>query len=38
MHEMPAEYHVRQGYRYVIANDRTVIVYPRTHRIEAVIE
>lgn len=36
--EMPAEYHVRGGYRYTVVNDQTVIVDPRTHRIVEVIE
>lgn len=37
-HEVPAEYHVKPGYRYAIVNDRVVIVDPRTHRIEEIIE
>jgi hypothetical protein len=36
--EVPAEYHVRPGYRYAIVNDRVVIVDPRTRRIEEIIE
>jgi hypothetical protein len=38
LHEVPAEYHVRPGYRYAVVNDRVVIVDPRTHRIEEIIE
>jgi Protein of unknown function (DUF1236) len=37
-YDMPAEYHVRKGYRYTIVNDRPVIVEPRSRRIVEVIE
>ena len=37
-YDVPAEYHVRQGYRYTIVNDRPVIVEPRTRRIVEVID
>jgi Protein of unknown function (DUF1236) len=37
-HEVPGEYHVRPEYRYAVVNDRIVIVDPRTHRIEEIIE
>jgi hypothetical protein len=37
-YEMPADYHVKPEYRYAVVNDRVVIVDPRTHRIEEIIE
>jgi hypothetical protein len=37
-YDVPAEYHVAPGYRYAVVNDRVVIVDPRTHRIEEIIE
>lgn len=37
-YDVPAEYHVRGGYRYAYVNDRPVLVDPRTHRIVDVIE
>jgi hypothetical protein len=37
-YDVPAEYHVRPGYRYTIVNDRPVIVEPRTRRIVEVID
>jgi hypothetical protein len=37
-YEVPAEYHVRQGYRYTVVNERPVIVEPRTRRIVEVID
>jgi hypothetical protein len=37
-YEVPGEYHVKPGYRYAVVNDRVVIVDPRTHRIEEIIE
>lgn len=36
-YDVPAEYHVRPGYRYTIVNEDTVIVDPRTHRIVEVV-
>jgi hypothetical protein len=29
---------VKPGYRYAVVNDRVVIIDPRTHRIEEIIE
>ncbi|MBN8964945.1 MAG: DUF1236 domain-containing protein [Rhizobiales bacterium] len=37
-YDMPAEYHVRPGYRYTVVNDRPVIVETRTRRIVEVID
>ncbi len=37
-YEVPAEYHVRPGYRYTIVNERSVIVEPRSRRIVEIIE
>jgi uncharacterized protein DUF1236 len=37
-YDVPAEYHVRSGYRYTVVNDRPVIVEPRTRRIVQVID
>ena len=37
-YDVPAEYHVRKGYRYAIVNDRPVIVEPRSRRIVEIIE
>jgi len=37
-YEVPAEYHVRPGYRYSIVNERPVIVEPRSRRIVEIIE
>jgi hypothetical protein len=37
-YDVPAEYHVRGGYRYTIVNDRPVLVEPRTRRIVEVID
>ena len=37
-YEVPAEYHVRPGYRYTIVNERPVIVEPRSRRIVEIIE
>ena len=37
-YDVPAEYHVRPGYRYTIVNDRPVLVEPRTRRIVEVID
>lgn len=36
--QVPAEYGVRQEYRYTVVNDRAVIVEPRTRRVIQVIE
>ncbi len=36
-YEVPREYGVTK-YRYTVVNDRTVLVYPSTHRIVQVIE
>ena len=38
LYAVPREYHVRPGYRYVIVNDRPVIVEPRSRRIVEIIE
>lgn len=38
LYNVPAEYHVRKGYRYAIVNDRPVIVEPRSRRIVEIIE
>jgi hypothetical protein len=37
-YEVPAEYHVRRGYRYAYINERPVLVETRTHRIVEVID
>jgi len=37
-YDVPAEYHVRKGYRYAIVNDSPVIVEPRSRRIVEIIE
>ncbi|ACA15800.1 protein of unknown function DUF1236 [Methylobacterium sp. 4-46] len=37
-YDVPAEYHVRPGYRYTVVNDQPVLVDPHTHRIVEVIE
>jgi len=37
-YEVPAEYHVRPGYRYTVVNERPVIVEQRTRRIVEVID
>jgi hypothetical protein len=37
-YEVPVEYQVKPEYRYAVVNDRVVIVDPRTHRIEEIIE
>ncbi|HWL31555.1 MAG TPA: DUF1236 domain-containing protein [Xanthobacteraceae bacterium] len=37
-YDVPAEYHVRPGYRYTVVNDRPVIVETRTRRIVEVID
>ena len=37
-YDVPAEYHVRGGYRYTVVNDRPVLVDPRSRRIVEVIE
>ena len=37
-YDVPAEYHVRDGYRYTIVNDRPVLVESRSRRIVEVIE
>jgi hypothetical protein len=37
-YDVPAEYHVRPGYRYTVVNERPVIVEPRTRRIVEVID
>jgi hypothetical protein len=37
-YDVPAEYHVRPGYRDTIVNDRPVIVEARTRRIVEVID
>ena len=37
-YDVPAEYHVRPGYRYTVVNDRPVIVEGRSRRIVEVIE
>jgi hypothetical protein len=36
--EVPAEFHVRPGYRYAVVNDRPVIVEPRTRRVIEIID
>ncbi len=37
-YDVPAEYHVRPGYRYTIVNERPVIVEPRSRRIVEIVE
>lgn len=37
-YDVPAEYHVRGGYRYTVVNDRPVLVDPRSRRIVEVID
>jgi hypothetical protein len=37
-YDVPAEYHVRHGYRYTVVNDRPVLVEPGTRRIVEVID
>lgn len=37
-YEVPAEYHVTNGYRYTYVNDRAVLVDPRTRQIVQIIE
>ena len=37
-YDVPAEYHVRSGYRYTVVNDRPVIVEQRTRRVVQVID
>jgi hypothetical protein len=37
-YEVPAEYHMRPGYRYTVVNDRPVIVERRSRRIVQVID
>ena len=37
-YDVPAEYHVRPGYRYTVVNDRPVIVEQRSRRIVQVID
>ena len=37
-YDVPAEYHVRPGYRYTVVNDRPVLVEARTRRIVEVID
>ncbi|MFE1599785.1 DUF1236 domain-containing protein [Methylobacterium sp. ID0610] len=36
-YDVPAEYHVRPGYRYTIVNDEPVLVDPHSRRIVGVI-
>jgi hypothetical protein len=38
LYDVPAEYHVRPGYRYTIVNERPVIVEPRSRRIVEIVE
>ncbi len=38
LYAVPREYRVRPGYRYAIANDRPVIVEPRSRRIVEIVE
>jgi len=37
-YEVPAEYHVRPGYRYTVVNDRPVIVEQRSRRVVQIID
>ncbi len=37
-YDVPAEYHVRPGYRYTVINDRPVIVEGRSRRIVEVLD
>jgi hypothetical protein len=37
-YDVPAEYHVTNGYRYTYVNDRPVLVDPRTRQIVQIIE
>lgn len=37
-YDVPAQYHVKPGYRYTVVNKRPVIVEPRTRRVIEVIE
>jgi hypothetical protein len=37
-YDVPAEYHVRGGYRYTIVNNHPVLVEPRSRRIVEVID
>ena len=37
-YEVPAEYHVRPGYRYTVINERPVIVEARTRRVVEVLD
>jgi len=38
LYDVPVEYHVGNGYRYAIVNDRPVLVEPRSRRIVEIIE
>jgi hypothetical protein len=37
-YDVPAEYHVRDGYRYTVVNERPVLVDPRSRRVVEIIE
>ena len=37
-YDVPAEYHVRGGYRYTVVNDQPVLVEARTRRVVEVID
>jgi Protein of unknown function (DUF1236) len=37
-YDVPAEYHVRDGYRYTYINDHAVLVDPRTRQIVQIID
>lgn len=37
-YDVPAEYHVRPGYRYTVIDNRTVLVDPVTHEVVEVLE
>jgi hypothetical protein len=37
-YDVPAEYHVGNGYRYTYVNDRPVLVDPRTRQVVQIIE
>lgn len=37
-YDVPAEYHVTNGYRYTYVNDRAVLVDPRSRQIVQIIE
>jgi hypothetical protein len=37
-YDVPAEYHVQNGYRYTYVNDRAVLVDPNTRQIVQIIE